>query len=150
MLGTAVLASIAQQMMSSNAVDVNGKPVPVSRTSGHRLRTLPFTMDGREYQAIEQNAEKPSHPSRFCLGGDFHSLLMMAPSCHLLPQLRVLSDANLGRGRFGRTIPLYIPGTSVSWWNGDIHLPFCFCQSEVAITFPACFLPLQVASWVAV
>jgi len=51
MLGTAVLASIAQQMMSSNAVDVNGKPVPVSRTSGHRLRTLPFTMDGREYQA---------------------------------------------------------------------------------------------------
>ena len=60
MLGTAVLASIAQQMMSSNAVDVNGKPVPVSRTSGHRLRTLPFTMDGREYQAIEQNAEKPS------------------------------------------------------------------------------------------
>jgi hypothetical protein len=60
MLGTAVLASIAQQMMSSNAVDVNGKPVPVSRTNGHRLRTLPFTMDGREYQAIEQNAEKPS------------------------------------------------------------------------------------------
>jgi hypothetical protein len=60
MLGTAALASIAQQMMSSNAVDVNGKPVPVSRTSGHRLRTLPFTMDGREYQAIEQNAEKPS------------------------------------------------------------------------------------------
>ena len=60
MLGTAVLASIAQQMMSSNAVDVNGKPVPVSRTNGHRLRTLPFTMDGREYQAIEQNAAKPS------------------------------------------------------------------------------------------
>jgi hypothetical protein len=28
--------------------------------SKHRLRTLAFTMDGREYQAIEQNAEKPS------------------------------------------------------------------------------------------
>jgi len=46
--------------MSSNTVDVNGKPVPVSRTSKNRLRTLAFTMGGREYQAIEQNAEKPS------------------------------------------------------------------------------------------
>src|ERR1019366_4950984 len=63
--------------------------------------------------------------------------------------VRVLSDANLGRGKFQPGILLYIP-TSVSWWNGDIHLPFCFCQSEVAITFPACFLPLQVTSWVAV
>src|SRR5208283_275888 len=30
-LDTAVLASIAHQMMSSNTVDVNGKPVPVRR-----------------------------------------------------------------------------------------------------------------------
>jgi alkylated DNA repair dioxygenase AlkB len=44
-------------MMSDSAVDVNGKLVPVRRT---QLRTLAFTMDGREYQAIEQNAEKPS------------------------------------------------------------------------------------------
>jgi hypothetical protein len=60
MLDTALLAKIAEQMMSSNTVDVNGKPTPVSRTSKHRLRTLAFTMDGREYQAIEQNSEKPS------------------------------------------------------------------------------------------
>jgi hypothetical protein len=60
MLDTALLASIAQQMMSSNTVVVNGKPVPVSRTSKNRFRTLAFTMDGREYQAIEQNSEKPS------------------------------------------------------------------------------------------
>ena len=46
--------------MNSNSVDVNGKPVPVSHTSKSRLRTLSFTMDGRECQAIEQNAEKPS------------------------------------------------------------------------------------------
>jgi hypothetical protein len=51
MLDTALLASIAQQMMSGNTVDLNGKPVPVGRTSGHRLRTLAFSMDGREYQA---------------------------------------------------------------------------------------------------
>jgi hypothetical protein len=33
MIDTELLASIAQQMMSSNTVDVNGKPLPVSRTS---------------------------------------------------------------------------------------------------------------------
>ena len=60
MLDTALLAKIAEQMMSSNTVEVNGKPTPVSRTSKNRFRTLAFTMEGREYQAIEQNAEKPS------------------------------------------------------------------------------------------
>ena len=54
MLDTALLASIARQIMSSNTVDVNGKSVPVSRTSKNRLKTLAFTMDQREYQAIEQ------------------------------------------------------------------------------------------------
>jgi len=37
MLDTAPLGSIAQQMMSGNTVDINGKPVPVHRTSRHRL-----------------------------------------------------------------------------------------------------------------
>ena len=60
MLDTALLASVAQRMMSSNTVDVNGKSVAVRRTSRHQLRTLAFSMDGREYQAIEQNASKPS------------------------------------------------------------------------------------------
>jgi hypothetical protein len=60
MIDTALVASIAQQMMSSNTVDVNGKAVPVSRTSKNRFRTLAFLMGGREYMAIEQNAEKPS------------------------------------------------------------------------------------------
>jgi hypothetical protein len=60
MFDTALLASAAQQMMSSNTVDVNGKPEPARRTSRHRLRTLAFAMDGREYQAIAQNTEKPS------------------------------------------------------------------------------------------
>ena len=46
--------------MSSDTVDVNGKSVPVSRTSKNRLRTLAFMWEGREYMAIEQNAEKPS------------------------------------------------------------------------------------------
>jgi hypothetical protein len=46
-MDTELLASIAKRMMTSNkVVDVNGKSVPVSRTSKNRLRTLAFTMDG--------------------------------------------------------------------------------------------------------
>jgi hypothetical protein len=68
-MDTALLASIAQQMMSRNTVDVNGKPVPVRRTSRHRLKTLAFVMDGRDYQAIEQNAEKPSRWGQLARSG---------------------------------------------------------------------------------
>ena len=64
-----LLASIARQMMSSTTVDVNGKPVTVNRTSKHRLRTLAFTMEGREYQAIEQNAEKASRWGQLARAG---------------------------------------------------------------------------------
>lgn len=60
MLDTALMSSIAQQMMKSNCVDLTGKRLLVRRTSAHRLRTVAFSMDGREYQAIEQNPEKPS------------------------------------------------------------------------------------------
>lgn len=60
MINTELLASIAQQMMSGTSVVVAGKSIPIRRTSSQRLRTLAFTMAGKEYQAIEQNPEKPS------------------------------------------------------------------------------------------
>src|ERR1700733_2508786 len=60
MLDTELLSSIAKQMMSGTTVEVNGKRIPVRRTSAHRLRTVAFEMDGKEYEAIEQNPEKPS------------------------------------------------------------------------------------------
>jgi hypothetical protein len=62
MLDLAVMQSIAQQMMQGGhvTVAVGGKSMPVGRTSYQRLRTVQFTMGGQEYQAIEQNAEKPS------------------------------------------------------------------------------------------
>ena len=66
---TALLASVAKQMMSGNAVDANGERVPVRRTSGHRLRTLASTMDGREHQAIEQNPDKPSRWGQLARNG---------------------------------------------------------------------------------
>jgi hypothetical protein len=41
-------------------VDVQGQSIPVKRTSSNRLRMVSFELDGRKYEAIEQNREKPS------------------------------------------------------------------------------------------
>lgn len=54
------LAAVAQQMMTGGVVAVAGKTVKVERTGSQKLRTVRFEMDGREYQMIEQNPEKPS------------------------------------------------------------------------------------------
>jgi hypothetical protein len=69
MLDTALLASIALQMMTGTSVDLNGARLPVRHTSAQRLRTLSFVMDGRQYQAIEQNPEKPSRWGRLARDG---------------------------------------------------------------------------------
>jgi hypothetical protein len=47
-------------MMSADEVEFEGKRLPVRRTSRQGLRTVTFTMGGRELAAIEQNPEKPS------------------------------------------------------------------------------------------
>jgi len=41
-------------------ITVEGKSWPVMRTGTRRLRTVRFEIGGKGYQAIEQNAEKPS------------------------------------------------------------------------------------------
>lgn len=55
-----VLADVAQQMMKGKQVRLGGKSWLVTRTSSSRLKTVRFQMGGRDYQAIEQNPEKPS------------------------------------------------------------------------------------------
>jgi hypothetical protein len=60
MLDTSLLSSIATQLMTSDEVEVTGKRLPVRRTSRQDLRTLTFTMGGRQYAAIEQNPQNPS------------------------------------------------------------------------------------------
>jgi hypothetical protein len=60
MLDHAALSSVAEQMMSGREVTVDGRTSRVSRTGSQRLRAVRFLMGGREYQAIEQNPEKPS------------------------------------------------------------------------------------------
>jgi hypothetical protein len=60
MIDTSSLASIAQQMMNRDWVELDGERLAVRRTSAQRLRTVAFRIHGRDYQAIEQNPEKPS------------------------------------------------------------------------------------------
>ncbi len=60
MIDDETLKSIATQLMTSTAVSVDGKSIPVRTTSRQHLRTAAFTVEGHEYQAIEQNPEKPS------------------------------------------------------------------------------------------
>lgn len=55
-----ILESIAEQLMSQPTVDVHGESIPVKRTSSNRLKMVSFELDGRKYDAIEQNREKPS------------------------------------------------------------------------------------------
>jgi len=54
------LQSVAQQLMSGKTVEVGGQIVTVERTGSRRFRTVQFEMGGKRYQAIEQNASKPS------------------------------------------------------------------------------------------
>ena len=60
MLDQTTLSSVAEQMMNGTQVTVGGRTSRVSRTGSQRLRTVRFLMGGTEYQAIEQNREKPS------------------------------------------------------------------------------------------
>jgi YD repeat-containing protein len=60
MLDRELMRSVAAQMMNSSSVDVDGTTLRVKRTGSGRLRTVRFLMNGNEYQAIEQNPEKPS------------------------------------------------------------------------------------------
>jgi hypothetical protein len=60
MLDIALMQSVAVQMMEREQVTVGGKSWRVGQTSYQRLRTVTFEMNGRKYEAIEQNADKPS------------------------------------------------------------------------------------------
>jgi hypothetical protein len=69
MLDADLLRSITTQVMTGTAVEVNGRSLRVGRTSTKRLKTERFRMHGREYQAIEQNSDKPSRWGRLARAG---------------------------------------------------------------------------------
>jgi hypothetical protein len=64
-----LLKSVAVQLMSRGAVALEGQKVPVGKTSRQRLKTARFVMGGREYEAIEQNPEKPSRWGKLAASG---------------------------------------------------------------------------------
>ena len=73
MIDAEILKSIAEQMSGGTSVAISGKNIPVKRTSYQRLKTLTFEMNGKKYQAIEQNAEKPSRWGKLAREG--HSVV---------------------------------------------------------------------------
>ena len=69
-LNTELLSSVANEMMSGkNHVEVQGNSMYVRCTSSHKLKTVAFTMNGREYAAIQQNPDKPSRWGQLAKAG---------------------------------------------------------------------------------
>jgi hypothetical protein len=59
-MNTAVFSSIATQLMTNYKVELVGEHLQIRRIGHQRLKPISFSIEGCEYMAIEQNAEKPS------------------------------------------------------------------------------------------
>ena len=70
-MNTEKLSAIAKQMKAGTKVQVEGKIVDVKKSGSQRLKTLRFQLDGRDYQAIEQNPEKPSRWGQLARKGHY-------------------------------------------------------------------------------
>jgi hypothetical protein len=55
-----VLRSVAAQLMNGEEVVLGDQKIRVRRVGSGRLRMAQFRMNGRMFEAIEQNREKPS------------------------------------------------------------------------------------------
>ena len=62
------LASVAAQLMNSDQVLLDGQKLRVQRVGRGRLRMVAFRLNGRMFEAIEQNPEKPSHWGKLARG----------------------------------------------------------------------------------
>jgi hypothetical protein len=69
MLDHTLFQSVAEQLLTCPQIEVDGRASRVTRTGSLRLHTARFVAHGREYQAIEQNAEKPSHWGKLARAG---------------------------------------------------------------------------------
>jgi hypothetical protein len=61
-----VLQSVAMQLMNGDAVvlEEDGQKLRVKRVGSGHLRMVQFKLNGRMFEAIEQNREKPSRWSK--------------------------------------------------------------------------------------
>jgi len=55
-----ILGSVAAQLMNGEEVLLEKQKTPVRRIGSGRLRMVQFELNGRVFEAIEQNREKPS------------------------------------------------------------------------------------------
>ena len=55
-----ILRSVAAQLMNGEEVAVENQKLRVKRVGSSRLRVVRFKLHGREFDAIEQNPQKPS------------------------------------------------------------------------------------------
>jgi hypothetical protein len=55
-----VLQSVAMQLMSGDGVALDDQKLQVKRVGSGRLRMVEFKLNGRMFEAIEQNPTKPS------------------------------------------------------------------------------------------
>ena len=58
-MNTATFSSVATQLLTTDKVELVGKRLPIRRIGHRRLKSIAFTIEGRE-----QNAEKPSRRGR--------------------------------------------------------------------------------------
>ena len=78
-LNHSLMKAVAEQVLGgSEVVVVEGRAFRVSRTGKGTFRTVRFLMGGREYQAIEQNPEKPSRWGKLAREG--HRVVQFARS----------------------------------------------------------------------
>lgn len=55
-----VLQSVAMQLMNGEEVTLEDQKLGVKRVGSGRLRNVQFKLNGRKFEAIEQNRMKPS------------------------------------------------------------------------------------------
>jgi hypothetical protein len=55
-----IMGSVAKQLMNGEIVLIEEQKIPVKRVGRGRLRMAQFWLNGRTFEAIEQNPEKPS------------------------------------------------------------------------------------------
>jgi hypothetical protein len=55
-----VLQSVAMQLMNESQVTIDDKKLRIKRVGSGRLRMVQFQLNGRQFEAIEQNRDKPS------------------------------------------------------------------------------------------
>lgn len=68
-IDTPLLSSVAKQLLSRRQVVLEGRSLPIRRRSRQYLRMVNFTVNGREFLAIEQNAATPSNWAQLARAG---------------------------------------------------------------------------------